>query len=97
MTEANTLNNLKTARQRLIEYGWIQGDYGNQDTGFCAVGAVRHACHGAWEAAYSLEELRKNMKGPFLSVVGFNDSPLTDKVAVLDLFDRTIARLEQAT
>lgn len=96
MTEHTTLTSLKAAREALVEYGWIQGDYGNKDTGFCAVGALLHArnSHG-WMA--DADELRQDLGGAYFSVVEFNDNPLTDKVAVLDLYDRTIARLEQAT
>lgn len=37
---------LRHAVELIEEYGWVQGQYGSYDTGFCATGAIGH---DAWK------------------------------------------------
>lgn len=105
-----TLEILKAARALIAEPGrWCQGGYAKSASGlpaapmeplahsFCALGACRRVAGGAWaadEAERQLGRVALQMGSIGGRVNRLNDS--TDLPTVLDMFDRTIARLEAA-
>lgn len=49
---------LKGAELNLETYGWVRGEFGNEDVGFCLVGAVRHSTRNPltrWRVYRALE------------------------------------------
>lgn len=40
---ADALDQIRTARKLISEHGWIKGQMGSPETGFCAMGALQYA------------------------------------------------------
>lgn len=107
--DKNVLKVLKTARG-LVAKGWVQNALAEDSKGdevsvksdkavnFCAIGALRRAefklgIKGV--ASLARHELRKTLRAEdnfTESVMEFND--FTSKDAVLELFDKSIARVK---
>lgn len=106
--DLNSLQVLQTARKFLDDYGWIQGDYGHEDIGFCAIGAIWTAVwkffprgtgeqreRGGRLAGRAAKQLKDSIAWPFSSTLAsWNDEPGRTKEEVLALFDSAIATLE---
>ena len=91
-----TLEQLTTGKQRLIDKGWFQGN--NRKAG-------QHCAFTALPTCASLETIRalyvalpKNhlrrypsSDKPTVAIIAFNDNPKTTEKDILDLYDRAIA------
>ena len=67
----------------ITEYGWQQGDYGDEEDGFCMVGALRHA-YGIHAEDYQSAKarVRKQIGGTAITV--WNDVRCRTREKVLD-------------
>lgn len=92
-TIEDSLMILERAKNLINAHGWTQGTYGSEDEGFCLMGAVSRANDDVipWGAIDHLVSALGSEQ-----IIGWNDTFGRTKEEVLDLFDRTIARLENA-
>jgi hypothetical protein len=90
---------LAKAADLIEQHGWIQGDYGNPDTGFCAAGAIWWAIAGR-KRDISLETSPHN--GSFVAALdmlpygvggaaSWNDNPRTTKEDVIQALRKAAA------
>lgn len=91
---------LRYARDQIAAGHWVQGDYGNRQGSFCALGWVHQATDGpgretlaAVAALASAIPERQHIGGPAQTLIDYNDSHT--RRAVVRLFDRAIAKLER--
>lgn len=107
-----TVEQLKEARHKIILFGWIKGDYGRDDCGYCAAGAIKYSINSDdWgylgSGSRALKELcvtlaETDFKTGFGSglavdiVSTYNDMRGRTQDQVIALFDQTIERLETA-
>lgn len=75
--------------------GWKQGEYGDEDQGFCTVGALVHADKdGDFDtyvsAAKALKQALKD-SGYITDVAAWNDAATRTKDQVLDIFDKAVS------
>jgi hypothetical protein len=95
-------DDLKTARQHLVERGWNQGGLINGGR-VCAMGALNLACWGEVRPGLNADvdrrgpafaALAKHVPSEFGDEVAmFNDAPTTEFEDVLNLFDKALAEL----
>lgn len=83
------------------EYGWVQGRFGDTTRGFCAYGAMDYAWVtregpkvGKPELYNAVRLFRETAGAP--SVDRWNDEICRTKEEVLAMFDKAIARAEEA-
>lgn len=95
---------LVSAKNKILESGWIQGDYGDEERGYCAMGALSRVNDEVVEEnggdAYSLysgavRALRIQLRRQegFTVIPAWNDADDRTESDVLDLFDNTISNL----
>jgi hypothetical protein len=95
--------NLRAAKQLIIDKGWAQGVYQNEEGCFCMVGAVRVAmgitAYDAQEGPMEPPEIRAIVRGlrgmgkPIDwsgDIIDWNDAPGRTEREVLELFDEAI-------
>jgi hypothetical protein len=59
-----------TPSQLIRRYGWVQGDYGGKDCGYCIVGALTEGGVGSMDFAYTIADKIGGMH-----IVDWNDAP----------------------
>lgn len=66
--------NLNKMLKLFDKHGWIQGNYGDKDMGFCLLGANQEA-NGAGEmlARNAMSDKLNKTKSGYMSIPGFND------------------------
>lgn len=86
---------LRDARKLIEKHGWIQGDWGGYEDGFCALGALNRADNefankhgggllvGWWRACWLLSQTVGNAP-----VMQWNDTPGRTKEEVIDAFKK---------
>lgn len=98
---------LVEAKNKILNDGWTQGDYGDTDKGYCAAGAIDAVTSDLLkidaidedEATEMFNEgyrvLRDTLKdsGGIANVVGWNDASHRSVNEVLDLFDAAAQRV----
>lgn len=94
MNKKTIIKTLEKARQLLIDKGWVQGVYGDQEGKHCAVGAIFEITSNSNLENECCDALTANTK--YRYVVDFNDAPGRTKKQVLGLFTRTINRLKKS-
>ncbi len=103
-----TLELLKAARARIERpEAWTQGSWARDADGhrcaenapgavrWCSLGAIQGPRQVVGDAEAALKDTLVD-RGSSVAVSTFNDDPTRTHAEVLDLFDRTIARLEAA-
>ena len=90
---------LRYAREQIAAGRWVQGDYGNRQGKFCALGWVHQASNGsgleAFEALLALRNAvpeRQRVGSLGQTIIDYNDSHT--QRGVVRWFDRAIAKLE---
>jgi hypothetical protein len=79
---------LKLAKQRIEKYGWIQGNFGDEQCGFCSAGAFLDIyANGEKVETYWARLKLQRLVGALLS---WNDAPGRTKEEVLAAFDKAI-------
>ena len=84
-----TVDVLKQARQNIVEYGWIQGQY-RTDEGYCALGAIEDVPVGDQTRLGAIGALLNQVPVTFGGVAIYNDAEGRTKEDILGLFDRAI-------
>lgn len=78
---------LRQGRQAIEKYGWHQGSLGSMETGFCAMGAVRHVQPVPRYQVRALEFVALALGFTDWRVIPtWNDADATSKTQVLDAF-----------
>lgn len=84
-----TVDILIAARKKLVKYGWVQGHYGCEDDGFCALGAIFNASGD--NASYTENTAKKYLEAVVGgSIPNYNDNPHRTKADVLAAYDKAI-------
>jgi hypothetical protein len=78
---------LRKAAEVIEEFGWIQGEYGGADEGYCVDGAIQCAAHGAYDRFLARSLLCGYLRASWLPL--WNDAPERTK-------DQVIAALRAA-
>lgn len=74
---------LDAAAERIESHGWIRGEYGNEEVGYCTLGALTAAINDVkgvgratmFPAQVALQnDIDKTSGGQHYSIVGWNDS-----------------------
>lgn len=90
---------LTQARELIVKHGWIQGRFGNEQCGYCILGAIAAASSSmrdpdldaAAELAIMTEQaFRRSNGGANISISLYNDAYGREKKDVLHAFDQTI-------
>jgi hypothetical protein len=100
----NTKDILIQAKNEILVHGWIQRDYGDQDQGFCILGALGAVQEKNMDTvtysdiATAYEELSRQLvrQGCIGSTAAWNDAPHRKEQEVLDLFDNTVSNFHNA-
>jgi len=87
---------LRKAKGLIRKHGWVQRVFGNSETGYCVMGAIRRASPalgvGGRDAfANALPSHMRGIVGP----TAWNDAPRRTKAEVLRAFDKAIALAEK--
>jgi hypothetical protein len=88
------LEQLVGARELIAEHGWVRGNYGDRNVGFCALGAL-HVASKSWTSWGAQNLLVKAGGAGALGVISHNDIHIQSKQEALEWFDKAI-RLAQA-
>ncbi|MFE7797029.1 hypothetical protein [Nocardia sp. NPDC057440] len=95
-TIARSIEVLKSAKALLVLDGWTQGSYLNDEGRMCANGALYwvegHYYSGSGK--HLIETVREITNDQYIGVESWNDQPGRTVEEVLDMYDKTIARLE---
>jgi hypothetical protein len=105
---SSTVELLKSAKDVILQYGWVQGTQGDRESGFCATGAIWEAAGyrvpsglsdvARWqvlvEAQAAESVLFDVLRNLLIGPRVFNDTIGRTKEEVLALFDTAIARAE---
>ena|SRR5690606_11551681 len=88
---------LRRSRELIEEFGWIQGNYGSKEVGFCSAGAICE-CEGEGFPEPAVEDACDAFDDAvdgdgYYGTVSFNDAPGRTKEEVLKMFDQAIAHL----
>lgn len=94
MNKKTIIKTLEKAHQLLIDKGWVQGLYEDQEGKHCAVGAVSKITSNYNLKKECCAALAANTE--YRNVIIFNDAPGRTKEQVLGLFTRTINRLKKS-
>lgn len=84
---------LRRAREKLVNYGWIQGEYGSKSRGFCSYGAVRASTRTEAMRTHAADWLR-NVVGLYW-VATWNDEPNRKMSEVLNVFTKAAKLAEK--
>lgn len=87
-----TVDILIKAKNIIETFGFTKHTFGSEESGFCAIGALNHLSVPSkryWTAMRYLSHAVQNRTGNG-SIALFNDSPVTSKEDVLDLFAAAI-------
>lgn len=103
ITNAQVSQALRQAKARIVKYGWVQGRTGDENTGFCVMGAIWNgAPYGHFQG-----ELRRAQEEALEAAAGWvntdnalgnwNDAPERTLEDVLSAFDAAIDLVEGRT
>jgi hypothetical protein len=87
---------LKKAQRAIVEHGWLKGRFGNEEEGFCMLGALSFAkeCtpHGILNTPeYNiLNQVIANTYEGACGVTWFNDEIAKGKTEAIEMFNRAI-------
>lgn len=99
---------LRRAIEVIETYGWQQGTYGNDEIGFCTVGAlcydegevatnIRQRSIAIWNAYFVLEHWLTENFGCLVSVEAWNDRQVTSQDDVLSYLRKAADDLDPQT
>lgn len=92
---AKVVRVLTKARDYIIRYGWIKGDYGSFKRGFCAAGAIEKArgkdTVAEVFARRALEDTLPNRR----NIVSYNDASRRTKAQVIKKFNEAIKKFTE--
>ena len=85
---------LRGGASRIEKFGWRKGTFGNEHTGFCALGSIKYGKSA--ESDVAARAMRQVLRSEGLAdyVATFNDSVANDKSEVTALMRRTARALE---
>lgn len=87
---------LEAAKARIIKYGWVKRRFGNEDVGYCAMGAIRASCQDANVISHATTALFIDaINGELVEnrgIPSWNDNPNRTLEQVLGKFDKAIAK-----
>lgn len=89
ITNAQVSQALRQAKARIVKYGWVQGEYGRKDDGYCMAGA----CQGS-DLSPEMSVLRAVVDD---LLCNWNDAPERTLEDVLSAFDAAIDLVEGRT
>lgn len=89
---------LKKAQRAIVEHGWVKGNFGDEEQGFCMMGAIGFALQQSGRggvlssAAYQTlsDQIYKENGDNYEGVTHYNDKIAKDKKDVEEMFNRAI-------
>ena len=91
---------LGEAKELIVRNGWMQGQYGDADRGYCIYGAVCEAADRQGSPGLEIDAMAainkdvRIVKTGIYSAISWNDRPGRTQDDVLALFDTVIAGLD---
>ena len=85
---------LNRAADKLEECGWVQGVYGNDDTGYCASGAIREVDESTFSATRTAASCILEAATGTYDMVEWNDRSGQTSENVIATFRRLAAEVE---
>ncbi len=82
----------RQAANLIAEHGWVQGRFGNQEVGYCALGALYKVGHDGGERIATTP--LKKLSGLGYNLPNWNDQSGTTKQDVIRAFRKAAAKLE---
>lgn len=90
---ANIKEIFERAKKALESFGWITGSIGNENVGYCALGAIAYGARlfpmSFNKAVFEFEKFLRE-ENVALNIASWNDHHDTTKDAVIKRFDRMI-------
>lgn len=91
----NLKDTLVEAKNLILTGGWIRGDLGSEETGYCLFGALDAASDMEIEMFLDSTNVVKETlrgRGSVTHITAWNDAPHRTKQDVLDLLDEAASR-----
>lgn len=89
------MNVITEAKKMILDSGWIQGDYGTGDNGYCVIGALLEASPSYEEFAEAQKKVKDALRqaGYVTMVPAWNDAKGRTLEQVLKVLDSAAARV----